>query len=139
MPPALETIINWGDCDEQGIVFYPRYFYWMDCAYQGLLRRSGLSLRKLRSEFGVVGTPLVKATATFFASATSEQRLSVEAEVARWGNTSFEIAYRGASENAPIFEGLEIRVWLKPGDAGPRPGAIPAAIRDALSSARGGA
>src|SRR6266511_3451008 len=98
MPPTLETIIHWGDCDEQGVVFYPRYFYWMDCAYHGLLRRSGFNMRRLRSEFGLIGTPLVKATATFLASATSEQRLSIDAEVTRWGTTSFELAYRGSSD-----------------------------------------
>ena len=132
MPPALETIIHWGDCDEQGVVFYPHYFYWMDCAYHGLLRRSGLSLRMLRSQFGVIGTPLVKATATFLASATSEQRLSIEAEVSRWGTTSFDIAYRGSCEDRPVFEGSETRVWLLPGDTAPRPGVVPSEFRAAL-------
>jgi acyl-CoA thioesterase FadM len=55
MRRVLETMIEWGDRDDQGIVFYPRYFYRMDCAYQGLLRRSGLSQRELRSELGAFG------------------------------------------------------------------------------------
>jgi acyl-CoA thioesterase FadM len=139
MPPALETMIHWGDCDEQGVVFYPRYFYWMDCAYHGLLRPTGLTLRKLRSQFGVIGTPLVKATATFLASATSEQVLGIEAAVSRWGTTSFDVAYRGSCDGRPVFEGLETRVWLVPGDGAPCPGAIPDEFRAALGPARGGA
>jgi 4-hydroxybenzoyl-CoA thioesterase len=133
MPRTFETIIHWGDCDEQGVVFYPRYFYWMDCAYHGLLRRNGLSLRKLRSQFGVIGNPLVKATATFLAPASSEQRLSIESEVSRWGTTSFEITHQGSSDNGRLFEGVETRVWLLPGDGAPRPGVIPAEFRAALS------
>jgi 4-hydroxybenzoyl-CoA thioesterase len=115
MQVVHETIIQWGDCDEQGIVFYPRYFYWMDCAFHGLLWNSGWNQRKLRSRFGVLGTPLVKATATFAAPASYDQRLAVEAEVVRWGSGSFEIAYRGLSDDLPIFEGNEVRVWLMPG------------------------
>jgi acyl-CoA thioesterase FadM len=30
---SFETrfMIEWEDCDENGIVFYPNYFYWLDC------------------------------------------------------------------------------------------------------------
>jgi acyl-CoA thioesterase FadM len=52
----------------------------MDCAYQGLLRRSGLSQRKLRSELSALGTPLPEATARFLAPATYDKALSVQAE-----------------------------------------------------------
>ena len=38
MASQLDVRIVWGDCDEQGIVFYPKYFYWMDSAFQALLR-----------------------------------------------------------------------------------------------------
>jgi len=41
MASQLDVRIVWGDCDEQGIVFYPRYFYWMDSAFQALLRDAG--------------------------------------------------------------------------------------------------
>jgi len=34
-----EFPIEWGDCDEAGIVFYPNYFYWLglylSAAYPG--------------------------------------------------------------------------------------------------------
>ena len=96
MIPTLETIIQFGDCDEAGIVFYPRYFYWMDSAFQGLLRTHGWNQRKLRSMFGTLGTPLVKATANFLAPATYDDALTVAAGISRWGNSSFEIAYKGA-------------------------------------------
>jgi acyl-CoA thioester hydrolase len=50
--------VEWGDCDEAGIVFYPNYFYWFDCTYQRWLRKHGLSQRELRRRFKGV-TPLV--------------------------------------------------------------------------------
>jgi len=135
MQVGLETIIQWGDCDEQGIVFYPRYFYWMDCAFHGLLRNSGLNARKLRSQFGVLGTPLVKATATFAAPASYDQRLTVETDVARWGNSSFEIAYQGLSDGVKIFEGNETRVWLVPSRDKAQGALIPEEFRAAVAEA----
>ena len=125
MTPTLETIIQYGDCDEVGIVFYPRYFYWMDSAFQGLLRTQGLSQRKLRAMFGTAGTPLVKSTANFISTATYEDVLTVSAGIARWGNSSFEIAYRGSVGGRPVFEGAETRVWLVPTGAKPKAGAVP--------------
>ena len=50
MKSQFEVRIVWGDCDEQGIVFYPKYFYWMDSAFQGLLRDAGQSLRTMRDD-----------------------------------------------------------------------------------------
>lgn len=135
MQVFLETMIQWGDCDEQGIVFYPRYFYWMDCAFHGLLRSVGLNQRKLRDKFGVLGTPLVKATATFASPATYDQRLAVEAEVMKWGARSFEVAYRGLSDGRTIFEGNEVRVWLVQGHDKAQSAPIPEEFRAAVDGA----
>lgn len=132
MTPTLETIIQFGDCDEVGIVFYPRYFYWMDSAFQGLLRSHGWSQRKLRAIFGTAGTPLVKATANFLAAATYEEVLTVSAGIVRWGNSSFEIAYKGAVGTHQVFEGSETRVWLIPTGGKPKAGAIPEGFRKML-------
>lgn len=132
MKPTLETIIQFGDCDEAGIVFYPRYFYWMDSAFHGLVRGHGWNQRKLRAMFGTAGTPLVKATGNFLSPATYDDRLTVSAGIARWGNSSFEIAYKGSVDNRPVFEGWETRVWLVQTGGRPRTGAIPDDFRKAL-------
>ncbi len=59
MGSQLDVRIVWGDCDEQGIVFYPKYFCWMDSAFQSLLRDAGQSLRAMREGHGIVGIPIV--------------------------------------------------------------------------------
>ena len=135
MQPTLETLIQFGDCDEAGIVFYPRYFYWMDCAFQGLVRVYGWNQRKLRATFGTAGTPLVKATANFLSPATYDDLLTVTAGIARWGNSSFEIGYKGTVDGRAVFEGWETRVWLQPTGGRPKSGAIPAGFRRALGEA----
>ena len=112
MPVKSGTLIAWGDCDSAGIVYYPRYFHWMDVAFQTLLRKAGFSHRVLTQEFGV-HVPIFDAGAKFIGPATYDDRLAVEAEVVHWGNTSFRVSYRGARDDTPVFEGYEARVWAK--------------------------
>ena len=98
MGSQLDVRIVWGDCDEQGIVFYPKYFYWMDSAFQALLRDAGQSLRAMREGYGIVGIPIVEANARFLASSTHEEILSIEAEIRHWGETSLRAEYKGFAE-----------------------------------------
>jgi YbgC/YbaW family acyl-CoA thioester hydrolase len=138
MASQFEVRIVWGDCDEQGIVFYPKYFYWMDSAFQALLRDAGQSIRAMREEFGIVGLPIVEANARFVSSATHEEILRIEAEIRHWGKTSLRAEYTGWCGDRRIFDGFEARVWLcRTGDGRPAAGVIPAAFKhacDALGS-----
>jgi 4-hydroxybenzoyl-CoA thioesterase len=136
MVSQLEVRIVWGDCDEQGIVFYPKYFYWMDSAFQALLRDAGQSVRSMREGFGIVGIPIVEANARFFASGTSEEILRIEAGIKHWGKTSLRAEYKGFCGDRPIFEGFEARVWLERGSNGrPAAGPIPEAFKNAFAAA----
>lgn len=135
MRSKFEVRIVWGDCDEQGIVFYPKYFYWMDSAFQGLLRDAGRSLRAMREQYGIIGIPIVEANARFMASATHEETLKVEAEIGHWGKTSFRAEYKGFCDGRPIFEGFETRVWLGRGTEGrSAPATIPEAFKKMLAA-----
>ncbi|HML06717.1 MAG TPA: thioesterase family protein [Xanthobacteraceae bacterium] len=125
--------IVWGDCDEQGIVFYPNYFYWMDSAFQALLRDAGHSIRSLREQFGIAGVPIVEANARFLSSASHEETLSINAEIRHWGETSLRVEYSGYCGERPIFEGFEARVWLKRSNNGAaRAAAIPDVFKNAF-------
>ncbi len=133
MGSQFEVRIVWGDCDEQGIVFYPKYFYWMDSAFQALLRDAGQSLRGMREQFGIVGIPIVEANARFLSSATHEEILRISAEIRHWGERSLRAEYKGFCGDRPIFEGFEARVWLmRLNDGPPQAATIPAAFKDAF-------
>jgi len=92
--------IEWGDCDENGIVFYPNYFYWLDCTYQRWLRRHGLSQRELRRRFKSV-TPLVDVGAKFMGPARYDDELQVRAEVSEWRSGDFGSTTRFPWEASP--------------------------------------
>ena len=100
--------IEWGDCDEAGIVFYPNY--WFDCAFQRLLRSRGLSQRELRRRFGAV-TPIVQAHCDFKAPARYDSELVMEVEVQPEGDRRFRVSYHLAVDGKDIGIGHEVRAW----------------------------
>ncbi|MUZ75931.1 acyl-CoA thioesterase [Agrobacterium vitis] len=102
--------VEWGDCDEAGIVFYPNYFYWLDCTFQRLLRSRGLGQRENQAEFGAV-TPLVDAGMQFRAPVRYDESIRVEAQIACWEEKRFRIEYRVLSGEKLIAEGYEVRAW----------------------------
>jgi acyl-CoA thioester hydrolase len=102
--------IEWGDCDEAGIVFYPNYFYRFDCTYQRWLRKHGLSQRELRRRFNSV-TPLVDVGAQFVGPARYDDELQVRAVVSEWQERRFRIDYTLSVGSVPVATGFEQRAW----------------------------
>ena len=102
--------VEWGDCDEAGIVFYPNYFYWFDCSFHQLLRAKGLSQRDVKRRFNAV-TPIVQAHSDFKAPARYDDVLDVEIDVHLVGSRRFRIDYRLSSSGRIIGTGHEIRAW----------------------------
>jgi YbgC/YbaW family acyl-CoA thioester hydrolase len=138
MSSTSENLIAWGDCDGAGIIYYPKYFYFMDVAFQALLRKAGFNHHIIYEQFGA-RTPIVQADAKFIAPASFEDRLAVDAKIVHWGTKSFRVSYQGARDGAPIFEGSEARVWATVApDGSITTVAIPLAFKDALSAIANG-
>jgi YbgC/YbaW family acyl-CoA thioester hydrolase len=114
--------IEWGDCDEAGIVFYPNYFYWLDCSFQRLLRARGLSLREVRKRFGAV-TPITQAHADFTAPARYDDVLDIAVSVALQGERRFRVDYDFTSNGKRIGSGHEVRAFALIGADGTIKGA----------------
>jgi acyl-CoA thioester hydrolase len=124
--------IEWGDCDEAGIVFYPNYFYWFDCTYQRWLRTRGLSQRELRRRFKGV-TPLVDVGAKFVGPARYDDELLVRAEVTEWRERRFRIGYSLSIGGVPVATGFEQRAWAVLTETGELRGAgVPTDFREIM-------
>lgn len=114
--------VEWGDCDGAEIVYYPNYFRWFDGSTHALLRSLGLGMDDIRRRYGVIGTPLVDARASFGIASAYGDLLDCEAAVAEWGRSSFKVHHRLLKGGSLAVEGWETRVWAAP-DPG-RPGGI---------------
>ena len=128
-------IVEWGDCDEAGIVFYPNYFYWFDCTFQRRLRACGLSQRVLRQRFDAV-TPLVDVGAKFMRPCRYDDELEITAEVEVWSPKRFRMRYIFSLAGQVVVSGHEERAWAR-FDADGRLSAqeVDPAFKDLLSDA----
>lgn len=102
--------VEWGDCDDAGIVFYPNFFYWFDSTYHGLCRSKGLSQREIRSRFNGV-TPLVDVGSVFRSPITYDDVITVKAEITEWAERRFKVSYTVMCGDRLVATGHELRAW----------------------------
>ena len=142
--PALihrrTLIIEWGQCDPAGIVFYPQYLIIFDSSTGWLFERTGLSPSAMRKRYGIVGMPVVEVGARFVMPCRFDDEVVVESEVSEWGRSSFTVRHRIVKAGELALDGFEKRVWAAPHPE--RAGAIkaqavPAEIIACLSDSTG--
>ena len=104
---VYEVEVMFGDCDPAGIVYFANFCKWMDASSLNYFVRCGVPpWRDTAAKGGIIGTPLVNATATFKNSATYGEDVVIETWVEEWRTKSFvmrHVARRGdASPSAAI-------------------------------------
>jgi 4-hydroxybenzoyl-CoA thioesterase len=131
--------VGWGDCDPAGIVFYPRFYAWMDTVSHVLAREMGISRESmLPPSFDLLGFPVVGTQAQYLAPARMDDVLEVRTWVARVGRTSLSLRHEvvriepDASET-PIVRGREDRVFISNGPDGLRSRELTPRMRDTLA------
>ncbi len=104
--------IEWKDCDPAGIVFYPRYFEMFDTSTTALFERAlGMTAAKFFEACGMIGYPLVDASARFIIPSKFSDDVTIETTVAEFRRSSFVVNHRLMKGEALAVEGIEIRVW----------------------------
>lgn len=61
MAYIVTRMVEWGDYDEAGIVFYPNYFRWMDGAFHQVCQSQKHTRRSMSQHFSIHGYPLPDA------------------------------------------------------------------------------
>ena len=107
---SVDYVVEWGDCDAAGIVYYPNYFDWLDKTFQKFLRARQLGQRQLMSEYGAV-TPLIDVGLRFRAPAKYDDIITVSAEIDLWEERKFRLSYRIQHGDRHVAEGHELRSW----------------------------
>lgn len=103
--------MEWGDCDPQGIVFFPRYLAYFDASTAALFELAGLPKRRMFKEYNMAGYPLVDVHARFFIPSRFGDEVMIESHISRWGRSSFEVLHRLMRGAELAVEGVETRVW----------------------------
>jgi 4-hydroxybenzoyl-CoA thioesterase len=106
-----KILVEWGDCDPAGIVYYPRYFEWFDASTAALFAAAGVSNGVMHKTYGILGIPMVDTRAKFFIPSGFGDELLVDSTVLEFRRSSFDVHHRMLKNGALAVEGFETRVW----------------------------
>ncbi len=130
-------LVEWGDCDSAGIVFFANYLAWFDDCTSALFAAAGMPIAQLFRAHRIVGIPLVDVRARFLASSTYGDELRVESSVTEFRRSSFDTRHQFFKGDMLAVEGFETRVWTGHDPANPgrlKSRALPAEVIDKLSA-----
>jgi 4-hydroxybenzoyl-CoA thioesterase len=104
--------VEFGDCDPAQIVFYPNFFRFMDAASRHFFEAAGIpAWHEVEDAPGLIGTPLVEATARFRKPASYGDEIEVETAIVEWRRTSFVMSHIIRRRGETLVEGQEVRVF----------------------------
>lgn len=105
-------LIEWGDCDPAGIVFYPRYFAMFDASTAALFAAAlGYNKHSMLKRFNAIGFPMVDTGARFLVPSKYGDVVTIETSVTKFGRSSFEIRHHLMRGPVLAIEAHEKRVW----------------------------
>ncbi|CAM5202354.1 4-hydroxybenzoyl-CoA thioesterase [Castellaniella defragrans] len=109
-----ELVVEWGDCDPAGIVYYPRYFSMFNASTGQMLEVAmGCRESEIFRRFGVIGIPMVETRANFKRPSAYGDRLRIHTGLKRFGRSSFEVLHWIFRDETLLAEGYEKRVWAE--------------------------
>jgi 4-hydroxybenzoyl-CoA thioesterase len=113
---SVRVVVGWGDCDPAGIVFYPRFYAWMDLTSHVLIRALGFPRETmLAPNPRLVGFPVVGTQAEFLSPARMEDQLEVRTWVSRVGRSSLSLRHEVwllGEQQVLLVRGREDRVFV---------------------------
>ena len=136
---SVRVQVGWGDCDPAGIVFYPRFYAWMDNVSHVLAREMGIPREAMIPPGAeLLGFPVVATQAQYIAAARMDDILEVRTWVARIGRTSLSLRHEIVRIEADaaatlLVRGREDRVFVSNGPAGLRPRELTPPMRQVLA------
>ena len=114
---SVERRIMWGDLDSLGIVFYPRFYEWIDASGHLFFEALGFNLGDLWKQrqicFG-----LVKTSCEYLAPGRYHQTICIDTKVAELAVKTVTLDHQiiDAATQKPMVRGLEKRICLDVSD-----------------------
>lgn len=127
-PYVHEIRVRYGEVDMQRVVFNAHYLAYCDDAVDTWLRTIDV-------QFEAAGWDIMlkKVVVEWDGAAHLGDRIEIAVGVTRWGNTSFDVGFRGTVGDRPVFTASITYVGVATGTRTPMP--VPAEIREALGLA----
>jgi len=109
----LERKIMWGDLDALGIVFYPRYYEWIDGCAHLFFASLGLSLGDLACDKKMI-FGLVETSCRYFQPGRYHQDIRIITAISEIGDKTVTLTHNItlAADGQALAEGREKRICL---------------------------
>lgn len=113
----VERQIMWGDLDALGIVFYPRYYEWIDACGHLYFESIGLELGMLHKNRALL-FGLVETSCRYFKPGRYHQRIHITTRLEELSRKTLILkhAIHQSSNRAHMVEGTEHRICLDVSD-----------------------
>ena len=113
----VERKINWGDLDSLGIVFYPRYYEWIDASGHLFFEKIGLNMADLWHARGIA-FGLVETSCRYFKPGRYHQTVRIVTTINTLRQKVITLKHRVQArvDNELMVEGLEKRICLDVSD-----------------------
>ncbi len=138
MRNSVERKIMWGDLDPLGIVFYPRYYEWIDGCGHLFFEKAGLTMGTLWTGRKIL-FGLTETSCRYFKPARYHQMIRITTGIENLGEKTLTLKHRleSSTDAAPLAEGLEHRICMDVSDPGNMKAIpIPADIHAVLKKAQ---
>jgi acyl-CoA thioester hydrolase len=123
-----EVRVRYVDCDMQGVVYNAHYLTFVDDAFDCWVRQLDATFE---ATFGWE-VMLKRAEIVWDTPAHFADIVMITPSVTRWGNTSFDVLFKGSVGERAVFTSAVTYVVVDHDEYAPMP--IPAMLRDHLSS-----
>lgn len=113
--------VQWGDCDPAGIVYYPRYFEWLDASSILLFEKAtGMTKIRMLEKYDGAGLALLEARAVFKSASQYGDDIQIETRITEFRRSSFFVQHTVTKAGVLALEGFETRLWTTrdPADRG---------------------
>jgi 4-hydroxybenzoyl-CoA thioesterase len=136
---SVRVQVGGGDCDPAGIVFYPRFYAWMDNVSHVLAREMGIPRESMIPPGSdMLGFPVVATQAEYITPARMDDLLEVRTWVSRVGRTSLGLRHQIMRIETDgtltlVVRGREDRVFIAHGPSGLQLRELTAPMRAALA------
>ena len=106
-----ERLVQWGDCDPAGIIFFPNYLRWVADGLSQMFLELGFDPAKRPEPDIIIGMPSVGCALQFHIPAKVHDRIIHEIRVARIGRKSATFAHRFLRGADCLAAAEETRIW----------------------------
>ncbi|PLR81226.1 acyl-CoA thioesterase [Bacillus sp. V33-4] len=127
----IEVLVNWGDTDKAGIVYYPNYFKWFDIAGHQFFRSCKLSPQTLERERNII-LPMLDVRCTFEKPLLYDDIITVHTIVEDINQKTIKLNHQVFKGEMRTGFGYELRGWVKQTPAGIKAVTIPEDVREIL-------